>query len=84
MRQTRWIVTGLLVGLMGLGLFSLAGCGKSEEAGHDHGAAPAQTATKAAEKYRCEKCGMEYSADDAKKNDYKCTMDGGKLVPEKS
>ncbi len=31
--------------------------------------------------YRCEKCGMTYSAADAKKNNYIDPMDGGKLVP---
>ncbi len=31
--------------------------------------------------YRCEKCGMTYSAADAKKNNYVDPMDGGKLVP---
>ena len=31
--------------------------------------------------YRCEKCGMTYSAADAKKNNYHDPMDGGKLVP---
>ena len=31
--------------------------------------------------YRCEKCGMTYSAADAKKNNYVDPMDGGRLVP---
>ncbi len=31
--------------------------------------------------YRCEKCGMTYSAADAKKNNYADPMDGGRLVP---
>lgn len=31
--------------------------------------------------YRCEKCGMTYSAADAKKHNYVDPMDGGKLVP---
>lgn len=31
--------------------------------------------------YRCEKCGMTFSAADAKKNNYVDPMDGGKLVP---
>ncbi len=31
--------------------------------------------------YRCEKCGMIYSAADAKKRNYVDPMDGGKLVP---
>lgn len=31
--------------------------------------------------YRCEKCGMTYSAADAKKHNYIDPMDGGKLVP---
>jgi RND family efflux transporter MFP subunit len=31
--------------------------------------------------YRCEKCGMTYSAADAKKNNFVDPMDGGKLVP---
>jgi multidrug efflux pump subunit AcrA (membrane-fusion protein) len=33
-------------------------------------------------RYRCEKCGMTYSAADAKKNGYIDPMDGGKLVAE--
>ena len=33
--------------------------------------------------YRCEKCGMTYSAADAQKNNYVDPMDGGKLVPVK-
>jgi tRNA(Ile2) C34 agmatinyltransferase TiaS len=31
--------------------------------------------------YRCEKCGMTYSAADAKRLGYIDPMDGGKLVP---
>ena len=31
--------------------------------------------------YKCEKCGMTYSAADAKKHNYVDPMDGGKLVP---
>ncbi len=31
--------------------------------------------------YRCEKCGMTYSAADAKKHNFVDPMDGGKLVP---
>lgn len=31
--------------------------------------------------YKCEKCGMTYSAADAKKHDYVDPMDGGRLVP---
>ncbi len=31
--------------------------------------------------YRCEKCGMTYSAADAKKHNYTDPMDGGRLVP---
>ena len=33
--------------------------------------------------YRCEKCGMTFSAEDAKRNNYVDPMDGGKLVPVK-
>ena len=33
--------------------------------------------------YRCEKCGMTYSAADAKKNNFVDPMDGGKLNPVK-
>jgi DNA-directed RNA polymerase subunit RPC12/RpoP len=38
----------------------------------------------AAATYVCTKCGMTFSAADAKKDHYKCTMDGGKLVPQKA
>ena len=31
--------------------------------------------------YRCEKCGMTYSAADAKKHNYVDPMDGGRLLP---
>ena len=31
--------------------------------------------------YRCEKCGMTFSAADAKKDNFVDPMDGGKLVP---
>jgi RND family efflux transporter MFP subunit len=34
--------------------------------------------------YRCEKCGMTYSATDAKKDHYTDPMDGGTLVPVKT
>ena len=43
---------------------------------------PTAAATQAgAIRYRCEKCGMTYSAADAKKHNYIDPMDGGKLVP---
>jgi len=45
------------------------------------GAAPAQAG---AALYRCDKCGMTYSAADAKKHNYIDPMDGGKLTPVKS
>ena len=41
----------------------------------------AAAATSGATVYRCEKCGMTYSAADAKKNNFVDPMDGGKLVP---
>ena len=41
----------------------------------------AATAANGATVYRCEKCGMTYSAADAEKNNYVDPMDGGKLVP---
>jgi hypothetical protein len=37
----------------------------------------------AATKYECVKCHMQYSAAEAKKDHYKCDMDGGKLVAVK-
>lgn len=37
----------------------------------------------AAVRYECAKCHMTYSAADAKKDHYKCPMDGGKLAPQK-
>lgn len=37
----------------------------------------------AATKYECVKCHMIYSAADAKKDKYRCEMDGGKLAPVK-
>lgn len=40
--------------------------------------------TMAVSKYQCVKCNMEYSAADAKKDKFKCPMDGGKLVKEKA
>jgi hypothetical protein len=41
----------------------------------------AAAATSGQTVYRCEKCGMTYSAADAKKNNFIDPMDGGKLVP---
>ncbi len=41
----------------------------------------AAAAANGATVYRCEKCGMTYSAADAKKNNFVDPMDGGKLVP---
>ncbi len=43
-------------------------------------AAPTRVAAAA---YQCQKCKMTFSAVDAKKNGYKCTMEGGKLVAVK-
>ena len=37
---------------------------------------------KTAAMYVCTKCHMTYSAAEAKKDHYKCPMDGGKLVPQ--
>lgn len=80
MKYIKWITMGLLVALLALALADLTGCGKSARTPLENQPITAQTS---ALKYRCEICGMEYSAGEAKKNNYKCTMDGGKLVPEK-
>jgi hypothetical protein len=42
------------------------------------------TKVAAATTYECVTCHMTYSAADAKKDHYKCTMDGGKLAPVKA
>jgi hypothetical protein len=46
-----------------------------------HNAATHKKTTHAATKYECAKCHMTYSAADAKKAHYVCSMDGGKLMP---
>lgn len=55
---------------------AMKGHGKMAMKGHGKMASAA--------KYQCTKCHMVYSAAEAKKDHYKCPMDGGKLAPLKT
>jgi hypothetical protein len=87
MKRASWITAGLIVGLIGLGLARLPGCG--QERGHGYASIPA--AARAAMRYKCAKCGMLFSEEEARKSGYRCTMAGGgctmecgELMPVKS
>jgi DNA-directed RNA polymerase subunit RPC12/RpoP len=70
--------------LAGLGLAMLPMAALTAQAKAVHPATHTKAAKhSAATLYECAKCGMKYTAKMAKKDHYKCTMDGGKLVPVK-